>query len=212
MEHALNCACGGLPSICHNELRDITADFLTEVCNNVGTEPALQSLSQEELKHKTANREDGARLDVVAESFWGQDRQRAFFDVWVFNLMAQSHRNTPLAQCYRLNEQKKRVYDEQVREVEHGTFSPLVFSTSGGMGPIATVVYRRIASLIAEKQQQPYSWTLFWLRCKLSFSLLRSAIMCLRGARSSFHHPAGPSKTREPIDLTCSEGRIPLQD
>ena len=25
------------------------------------------------------------------------------------------------------------------------------------MGPIATVVYRKIASLIAEKQQQPYS-------------------------------------------------------
>lgn len=213
VEHALSCACGGLPSIRHNELRDITAELLTEVCHNVGTEPALQSLSQEQLKHRTANREDGARLDVVAESFWGRDRQRAFFDVRVFNPIAQSHRNTPLAQCYRQNEQeKKRAYEERVREVEHGTFSPLVFSTSGGMGPIATVVYRRIASLIAEKQQQPYSRTLFWLRCKLSFSLLRSAIMCLRGARSSLHHPARPSKIGEPIDLTCSEGRIPLQD
>ena len=97
VEHALNCACGGFPSIRHNELRDITADFLPEVCNNVGTEPALQSLSQEQLKHKTANREGVARLDVVTESFWGRDRQRAFFDVRVFNPMARSHRNTPLA-------------------------------------------------------------------------------------------------------------------
>ena len=49
-----------------------------------------------------------------------------------------------------------------MREVECNTFSPLVFSTSGGMGPIATVVYKRVASLIAEKQQQVYSRTLFW--------------------------------------------------
>ena len=62
-------------------------------------------------------------------------------------------------------------------------------------GTHCTLVYRRIVSIIAEKQQQPYSRTLFWLRCKLSFSRLRSAIMCLRGARSSFHHPAGPSLT-----------------
>ena len=80
------------------------------------------------------------------------------------------------------------------------------------MGPSATVVYRRIASLIAEKQQQPYSQTLFWLRCKLSFSFLRSAIMCLRGTCSSIHHPTGPPKIGEPIDLTCSESRISLQD
>ena len=58
VEHALSCACSGLPSIPHNELHDITAEFLTEVCHNVGTEPALQSMCQEELKHKTANRED----------------------------------------------------------------------------------------------------------------------------------------------------------
>ena len=77
---------------------------------------------------------------------------------------------------------------------------------------IAAVAYRRIASLIAEKQQQPYSPTLFWLRYKLNFSLLRTVIMCLRGTRSSFHHPARPFKIGEPINLTCSEDRIPLQD
>ena len=31
-------------------------------------------------------------------------------------------------------------------------------------------------------------------------------IICLRGSRSSYHHPAGMAK--EAIDLTCSEGRI----
>ena len=42
-------------------------------------------------------------------------------------------------QSYKSNEQeKKRAYEERVREVEHGSFAPLVFSISGGMGPIAT--------------------------------------------------------------------------
>ena len=140
-----------------NELRDLTAQFLTETCRNVGIEPTLQPLGDEHLRHRTAIREDGARLDIVAENFWGRDRQNAFFDVRVFNPYAQSHRSSTLAQCYRRNEQeKKRSYEERVREVEHGSFSPLIFSTSGGLGPIATVVYKRIASLIAEKRDQPY--------------------------------------------------------
>ena len=48
-----------------------------------------------------------------------------------------------------------------MKEVEHGSFSLLIFSMSGGMGPIATVIYKQIATLIAEKRDQPYSRTLF---------------------------------------------------
>ena len=123
---------------------------------------------------------------------------------------SQSHRNTSLPQCYRRNElEKKRAYDERVREIEHGSFSPLVFSTSGGMGTTATVVYKRIASMLSEKQDQSYSKTMHWIRCRLNFSLLRSAIMCLRGSRSAQHRPAGPSVSSDCMDLACSEGRVP---
>ena len=98
------------------------------------------------------------------------------------------------------------MYDQRIREVEHGSFSPLVFSTAGGMGP--TVVYKRIASMLAQKYDQAYSKTLHWVCCKLSYSLLRSAIMCLRGAHSTVHCPAVSPET---MDLACQEGRIPLQ-
>ena len=179
---------------------------MSEVCHGVGTEPHLQAVTGEQLTHRTANRDDGARLDIVAESFWARDRQCAFFDIRVFNPYAQSYRNTPLAQCYRRNEmEKKRAYDERVREIEHGSFSPLVFSTSGGMGTTATVVYKKIASSISEKYDKPYNRTMNWIRCRLNFSLLRSSIMCLRGSRSAAHRPAGPNT----IDLACSEGRVP---
>ena len=35
------CACGAFPSICHNEIRDVTAALLTEVCSNVCVDPEL---------------------------------------------------------------------------------------------------------------------------------------------------------------------------
>ena len=209
VEHALSCPHGGYPSIRHNEIRDITAELMSEVCHGVGIEPGLQPVTGEQFKHKTANKEDGARLDIVAENFWSKDRQRAFFDVRVFNPFAQSHQNTNISQCYRGQEmEKRRQYEERIREVEHGSFSPLVFTSAGGMGPTANVVYKRLASCLAEKQEKQYSTIIHWIRCRLNFSLLRSAIMCLRGSRSTRHHPANP----ELITIANAECKIPLLD
>ena len=44
-DHAMTCPSGGLPIARHNEIRDITAQCLTEVCTDVEKEPQLQSLS-----------------------------------------------------------------------------------------------------------------------------------------------------------------------
>ena len=207
VEHALSCPRGGFPSIRHNEIRDITASLMSEVCHAVGTEPCLQPVNGEQFTHRTANREEGARLDIVAQNFWNRDRQSAFFDVRVFNPYAPTYRNSSLSQSYRRNEQeKRRAYDERVREIEHGSFSPLVFSSAGGMGNTATIVYKRLASLLADKRNTSYSNTLHWLRCRLNFSLLRSAIMCLRGSHTTFHWQANTQT--ETIDLALSEGRV----
>jgi len=67
VEHAFTCPCGGFPSISHNEIRDLTASLLSEVCCDVGVEPALQPLDHELLWHATTNREDGVCIDV---DFW----------------------------------------------------------------------------------------------------------------------------------------------
>ena len=72
VEHALSCPRGRFPSIRHNELRDITAEMMKEVCHSVGTEPHLQPVTEEQLSYRTANREDSARLDVAATNFWGR--------------------------------------------------------------------------------------------------------------------------------------------
>ncbi len=211
VEHSLSCPHGGFPTIRHNEIRDITAKCLSEVCHNVGVEPPLQSLTGEALSYRTANSEDGARLDIKAQGFWGGDRVSAFFDVRVFNPFAHTYHNQSLAASYRRHEQeKKRAYDQRIREVEFGYFSPLVFTSSGGMGPTARVVYKRLASMMATKRSKPYSKTMDWLRCTLSFSLLRSAIMCLRGSRSRGGHPAHFKLEMDDgtIDRAICESRI----
>ena len=76
--------------------------------------------------------------------FGGETNNMHFFDIRVFNPFALSYVNTPLAQCYRRYRlEKKRAYDQRVREIEHGSFLPLVISTGGGMGTTAMVVYRQ---------------------------------------------------------------------
>ena len=115
IDHALTCKTGGFPAIRHNEVRDITASLLSEVCHGVTIEPHLQPLTGEVMSHNTAVTEDGARLDVAMYGFWGGRFEMAFVDVRVFNPCAQSNRRSPLASVYRRHEQeKKRHYEERV--------------------------------------------------------------------------------------------------
>ena len=49
IEHALSCPNGAFPTIRHNDIRDLTAELMSEVCHDVSTEPPLQPLSGESL-------------------------------------------------------------------------------------------------------------------------------------------------------------------
>ena len=71
VQHVLSCPRGGFPIIHHNELRDLTAHLLTEVCHDVRAEPDLQPLTGETLNLTSANSSDGARLDFAVNGFWG---------------------------------------------------------------------------------------------------------------------------------------------
>ena len=182
VDHALTCRCGGYIGRRHDMIRDLTADLLREVAVNVSTEPRLQPLSGERLG-SSANMSDSARLDIKATGFWN-DAKDAFFDVRVVHPFASSYNGQRLTSIYRQHEQKKRAeYGRRVREIEYGSFTPLVFTTTGGMAGEATVFYRRLAALLSSKRDEPYSTVMGWLRCSLSFSLLRAAITCVRGTK-----------------------------
>lgn len=184
-DHAMICSHGGMTIVRHNEIRDITADWLSEVCNETEKEPQLQPITGESIYPQSANRQDEARSDIKAKGFWCR-QQSAFFDVRVFHPNAPSYRNTSISSLYRSQENmKKREYGDRVREIEHGTFTPLIFSTSGGLSKETTIAYKRMAEMLAVKWKWEYAVTLAWMRCRLSFALLRSAIACMRGTRKS---------------------------
>ena len=84
----------------------------------------------------------------------------------------------------RQEKEKRRQYQQRICEVEHGSFTPLVFSTTGGMGRAASVTFKRLAAQIAEKRKEAYSQVVAWIRTLVSFSLLRSSITALRGCRT----------------------------
>ena len=156
IEHALSCPKGGFPSLRHNEVRDLTANLLSEVCNNVVTEPHLQPLSGETLQYKTANRYDNARLDIAANGFWGGRFERSYFDVRIFNPSTPS--NQSLHSAYRRHDKEKRCeYQQRVHEIENASFTPLIFTTTGGIGDAATQFYKRLANLF-ECKAQSFLW------------------------------------------------------
>ena len=94
---------------------------------------------------------DEARLDIRARGFW-RSGQSAFFDIRVTNTNADSARALSSSQIYRRHKQeKKRKYNDRVMNIEQGTFTPLVYSTSGGLGNECQTFYRHLANKIATK-------------------------------------------------------------
>ena len=183
-------------------------NLLTEICHNVATEPRLQPISHEIFHHRSAITDDQARLDIRATGFWSRS-QEAFFDVRIFHPSAPSNCSQSPTAAYRKHEnEKKRQYGQRVRDIERGVFTPLVFTSSGGMGKECSVFYKRLASLIATKSRQNYSHVIRWIRCTIQFALIRMAIMCIRGSRSSRHQIPSSDFDPSQILLANAEGQI----
>ena len=129
----MTCVKGGFIHRRHDDLRDLVADLMNETFNEVITEPGLQPLTGEVMK-KGSNTSEEARLDIAARSFW-QRGEMAFFDVRIFNPFAKCNQSQKLQKVFESQEkEKKRSYNHRVIQIEHGSFSPLVFSCYGGYG------------------------------------------------------------------------------
>ena len=121
------------------------------------------------------------------------------------NTNAPSQINTPLNTIYSKHEsEKKRKYNERVLNNEHGSFTPLVFSITGGMSEECSVYHKFLAERVAQKTGQRYDHVMAWIRCKLSFLIMRSALLCLRGSRSVKMN----SQVTEDFDLACGDARL----
>ena len=179
IDHILTCKRGGYVSMRHNALRDIEGELLRNICKDVKIEPQLIPNQNE----NAGSNAEGARLDISAIGLWS-NHERTFFDVRVTHPTAISHMKKPLAYLYIENEnQKKNMYNDRVLNVEKATFTPLVFTTTGGMGPECARMNKRIAELIAEKKGEKYGQVMQYIRTRLRFALLRCTLVAIRGVR-----------------------------
>ena len=108
----------------------------------------------------------------------------------VYNPMAKTYANSSMLASHRQNEnEKKRQYNERILQVEHGSFTPLVFSCMGGMAKECSMFYKRLSEEIAEKQKCDVLSMYALIKAKLNFSLIRTANLCIRGTRDPRFKP-----------------------
>ena len=55
-------------------------------------------------------------------------------------------------------------------EIEQGTFTHLVFTTTGGMADECIKYHSKLAELIANQKGESYSSAVSWIRAKVSFA------------------------------------------
>ena len=168
------CSRGGLIIQRYNGLRDLEAEMLKVVCNDVQTESVLQQINGAVLT-PGASRAADAGLDIYARGFreW---QSSAFFDVRVCYPNAESYRSLTTKQIYRQHEsEEKRMYFCRVLEVEQGSFTLLVLTTTKGNGrwyhgiTVDYLIFLSIKGNIATS----------WIRAKVSLALFRSALLRL---------------------------------
>ena len=199
VNHLLVCKRGGYVSLRHNSLRDVMAEMLRNAdCKDVTTEPALLPVNGVQLP-KSTNTAADARLDVSARSLWNP-LERAFLDIRVFHPLAPSNvAHGSIANMYRSHEnEKKTSYNARVLEIERGTFTPVVFSTTGGMGIEASKLMKRIAERTERKTGQRYADIMSFIGKRIRFDLLKTTTIALRGERG---RRVGQAKDIADLDL-----------
>ena len=103
---------------------------------------------------------------------------------------------------------KKREYNKRVLEVEHGSFTPLVFSCYGGMAKESKCFYKQLACRLSEKRNEALGDVTSFIRIKLSFTLLKTAIICVRGYRGKDGITEDESLNETDIHLTVMEANL----
>ena len=152
---------------------------------NVEVEPCLQPLDNEQFNLRSAVTSSEARLHIKTAGFWSQGIT-VFFDVRVTHVNSKCNQSKPTSTIFKEQEdEKKRKYQQHVSGVEMECFTPLVFGTSGGMGSKCHRFLKHLAEKLSQKDGDHFVIT--QLRTPLSFEILRSVHMSVRGSRTPFH-------------------------
>ena len=96
-----------------------------------------------------------------------------------------------VSELYQMHESRKCAdYEQRVLQTEKAHFTPLIYSTHGGMGDKAVKFHKRVAQLYSAKTGEKYSHIINCHRTKISFAMLKSVLLSLRGVRGRMNKVA----------------------
>jgi hypothetical protein len=187
LDHSQICKLGGFIHMRHNEGERLWAYTCSKIFKDVEAEPILEPLDDEKMYYKSAITTDDARSDVRVRGFWG-NKQNAFFEMRYFYPFASSYNSKSLDSCFKsIAQTRKREYEERIVRVDNGSFTPMIMTTTGSMGPQMQIAVKHAARLLATKRNEPYSKVASLLQCRFAFAAMRAALICLRGSRDIRH-------------------------
>ena len=178
LRHALACKKGGLLTLRHNEIRDAVCDLASLVWKGVQREPVIREYNpQDETPALIA--------DLFCRGVYAR-QGGASFDIRVSDTEAISYQNrSPMSVLHSAEVEKKTKYSYACQE-RHMSFTPLVVSVDGMLAPEFASFLRRIGEALSTKWEKPYSKTMNWVKCRLSFAVLRASNVCFRGTRTKW--------------------------
>ena len=68
-------------------------------------------------------------------------------------------------------------------QIEHGSFTPVVFSLFGGCGKGTSCIVSKLVENISSKYNMEKSLVAKYIRSKVSLELVRSKVACVRSSR-----------------------------
>ena len=157
-------------------MRDSLGNLASLVWSQVKREPVVRE----------ADEEAGTPVliaDMAVQGVW-MPQAEALFDVRVIDTDAQSYCNrTPREVINAADNQKKCKYTTACEE-RQASFTPICCSVDGVFGSEAEVFLKRLGEKLAAKWDRGNSQVMGWLRARMSFAILQTSILSVRGART----------------------------
>ena len=146
IDKALTSKTSGFITLRRNKEVDLTADLLLRVYQGISKEPALSTT--------TTTTNDDLRADINSRGFW-QRMQRTFVDIRLpFRSELSNSKFTKYDETHGVTEIRK--HNRRALDGQHGTFTPLVFTTNGVMSFEPTRSCQRLSKLLSVKLEVRY--------------------------------------------------------
>ena len=203
VQHALECASGGLVIMRHNELRDELSALASRALkpSAVRDEPIITPSSSPSASGSSSASQAPApvvtspddRGDLLIRNLWSRGTD-CIIDVRVTDLDAKSqNRKAPSTILANHEKAKKHKYLAACLQ-QRCHFVPFVVSTDGLLGREANFLIKKLAALLSEKWSTPYSTVCGFIRARISIAIVRATHLCLRGSRIPSSQISQPSR------------------